>query len=97
MPPRATVVVNATHPGTVIADRLASRGRTQLWLSQQVQVSDGFISRLLRGQNNLTAALALRLEAALGLSAQRLMRMQADYDLAEARAQALRQRFAEYA
>ena len=44
------------------------------------------MSNLLGGRAGLSAEMALRFEKAFGLSAETLMRMQATYDLAQARA-----------
>ena len=55
-------------------------------VAKHLGVSRQNMSVLLNGHAGLTAMMALRFEKAFGISAETLLRMQAGYDLAQARA-----------
>jgi len=54
-------------------------------LAAHFSVSRQNLSNVLNGHTALTADMAIRFEKAFGLRAETLMRMQSDYDLAQAR------------
>ena len=54
-------------------------------VSEMLDVSRQNMSLFLNGHASLTALMALRFEKAFGISADTLMRMQAAYDIAQAR------------
>lgn len=69
------------HPGEILADELEARNWSQKQLAALVQKSPQEISFLITGKRNLNADWALRLESALGISAQSWLNMQNAYDL----------------
>ena len=73
------------HPGIVLREYLGSM-RTPT-VAAALQVSRVTLSRLLNGHAGISPAMALRLSAALGTSAEFWMGMQAQYDLWRARRQ----------
>lgn len=80
-------VTNPCHPGEIIRDRLHSNdcALTALELARKLGVSRSTLYRVLRGAHSVTAVLALRLERLGWSTAQAWLRMQAAYDLAEAK------------
>jgi len=74
---------NPAHPGEVLREYLGNVTVTSA--AQQLGVTRVALSRILNGNNGISADMALRLEAALGTSAQMWADMQAKYDLYKAR------------
>lgn len=80
-----TKVSLAIHPGEHIADELEARNMTAAELARSMGVDAGRVSRLINGQTSVTGDTALRLAEAFGTSAEFWMRLQGDFDLAQAR------------
>lgn len=75
------------HPGPWLKRTyLDHHGMTVTEVAAHLGVSRQNMSVLLNGHAALTAMMALRFEKAFGISADTLLRMQAGYDLAQARA-----------
>ena len=74
-----------THPGEVIKDELEARGITQRQLADVTGISYSVINEVLNGKRPVTTKTALLFEAALGLPAESLMRLQLKYELHTAR------------
>jgi HTH-type transcriptional regulator/antitoxin HigA len=76
------------HPGEVIGDEIdAAEGvRAQRQIALRMGVSEKHLCQLLAGRVRLSAQMALRVEDALGISAELLMVLQVRYDLALLRA-----------
>jgi len=75
-----------THPGAVLReDVLPALGMTQGQFAQALGVSRLSISQILHEHRAVSSDMALRLEKALGTSAETWCRMQAAVDLWEAR------------
>jgi len=74
---------NPAHPGEVLREYLGDMTVTAA--AHQLGVTRVALSRILNGSNGISADMALRLEAALGTSAQMWADMQAKYDLYKAR------------
>ncbi len=77
---------NPAHAGQLIQewlDGLKSEGTpiTVTELAKNIQVTRATLSRVINGHSALTADIALRLNAALGISADLLMKIQAGYDI----------------
>jgi len=77
---------NPAHAGQLIAEWLEglkengqSVSITQL--AERIQMTRTMLSRIIHGKAALTADVALRLEAALGISSDLLMRVQVKHDL----------------
>jgi addiction module HigA family antidote len=75
------------HPGPWLkAEIVEPCGMTVTEVAAHFGVSRQNMSLLLNGHAALSAMMALRFEKAFGISADTLLRMQAGYDLAQARA-----------
>lgn len=75
-----------THPGELLRDEiLPTLGWTRQHLADHLGVSRQTLQQVLAEKRSLSVDLALRLEAALGSSAEMWLRMQMDHDLAQAR------------
>ncbi len=80
---------NPCHPGEVIReDVLAPLGLNVTEAAKALGVTRQALSNMLNGRTALTAEMALRVEKAFGPKMEHLMRMQLNYDLAQARARA---------
>jgi addiction module HigA family antidote len=80
---------NPAHAGQLVQewlDGLKSEGTpvTVTELAQKIQVTRATLSRVINGHAALTADIALRLNAALGVSAHLLMKVQVNYDIWQA-------------
>ena len=76
---------NATHPGEVIKDELKARGIPQKDFARCIGVPYTMLNDILNERRPLSAAIALFVESALGISADLLMGLQADYVMQRAR------------
>jgi antitoxin HigA-1 len=77
---------NPAHPGEVLREYLPeSLGVTES--AKRLGVTRQALSAVLNGRSGVSAEMALRLEAALGTSAEMWLEMQAGYDLWLARQQ----------
>jgi addiction module HigA family antidote len=75
---------NPAHPGEVLREYFPENlGVTEA--ARRLGVTRQALSALLNGRAGVSAAMALRLEAALGTSAEMWLEMQAGYDLWQAR------------
>lgn len=77
---------NPAHAGQLIVewlDGLKHNGQSisVAQLAQHIQTTRHKLSRIIHGKTSLTADVALRLEAALGISSDLLMRVQVKHDL----------------
>lgn len=76
----------SVHPGPWLrAEFVAPHRLTVVATAQALGVTRVAMSNLLNGKAALSADMALRFEKAFGISADVLMRMQAAYDIAQAR------------
>lgn len=73
---------NPAHPGEVLREYLGDMTVTDA--ASHLGVTRAALSRILNGNNGISADMALRLEAALGTSAEMWVAMQAKYELWEA-------------
>ena len=77
---------NPPHPGEIIKeDVLPELGITVTEAALQLGVSRTQLSRFINGRAGVSADLAIRLSMWLGGNAQTWLRMQADYDLWQAK------------
>jgi len=77
----------AVQPGAWLrAEIVAPAGLNVKALADHLGVSRQSMSKLLNGNQGLSAEMAIRFEKAFGLKADTLMRMQAAHELAKARA-----------
>ena len=77
--------INATHPGEVIKDELIARGIRQKDFARSIGVPYTMLNDILNERRPLSAAIALYIEASLGISADLLMGLQVDYNMKIAR------------
>jgi antitoxin HigA-1 len=76
---------NPPHPGEMIGDSLAEVGVSIAAAAQGLGVSRQQLHNLIAGRSGITPEMAIRLEKALGSTADAWLRMQANYDLAQIR------------
>lgn len=78
----------AVHPGVWLrTEVIEPHNLTVTRAAEALAVTRQAMSSLLNGRGGLSASMALRFEAAFGLKADTLLRMQAAHDLAVARAE----------
>ena len=70
-----------THPGEVLKDEIEYRKISQRRLAEQMGMSYKALNDLLNGHRSLTTATAMMFEAALGVPADSLMRLQLKYNI----------------
>ena len=70
-----------THPGEVLKDELEYRGISQRSLAREMGISYSVLNEVLNGKRALNTALAMMMEAALGIDAAPLLAMQNEYDM----------------
>ena len=70
-----------THPGEVLKDEIEYRKISQKKLASEMGVSYTSFNEILNAKRPLNTELALLIEAALGLDAEPLLRMQARYNI----------------
>lgn len=74
-----------THPGEILKDEIEYRGISQRKLAAQMGISYTVLNEILNARRPLTANTALLVEAALGIEADTLMRIQTKYNIQTAR------------
>lgn len=70
-----------THPGEIIKDEVEYRGISQRQLAKQMGIARSALNEILNGHRPLTEKTALLFEAALGVNAEPLLRLQMRYNL----------------
>ncbi|MYH69207.1 MAG: HigA family addiction module antidote protein [Gammaproteobacteria bacterium] len=74
------------HPGKVLSEvYMAEMGLSQATLAKRCGCSPAKINEIVNGKRGISPFFAIALESALGTSAEMWVRMQAEYDLWEAR------------
>ena len=76
---------NPAHPGALLKDDIEALGYSVAAAAKGLGVTRQQLYRVINGENAVTPTMALRLEKALGGEADFWLRMQAAYDLAQAR------------
>lgn len=77
------------HPGQVLAEvYMSDMGLNQSELARMCECSPRKINEIINGKRGLSASFAIVLEGVLGTTAEMWVRMQAEYDLFEARRKA---------
>ncbi|MBM4415382.1 MAG: HigA family addiction module antidote protein [Chloroflexi bacterium] len=76
----------AVHPGELLAEELAARGMTQRALAEAMGRPPQVVNEIVRGRKAITAETALQLERVLDTPAYLWVNLQAQYELARARA-----------
>lgn len=75
----------ATHPGEVLKDELEARNISQRKLAEHIGMGYSVLNEILNGRRAITTTSALIFEAALGIPAESLMRLQLKYNMRTAR------------
>ncbi len=70
-----------THPGEVIKDEIEYRKISQRKLAENIGMSHTALNEILNGHRSLTTTTAFLFEAALGVPAALLLRIQLRYDM----------------
>lgn len=70
----------AIHPAEIIKDEIKERGMSQRELAERLGMQASNVSRMLRGKETITSALAAKLEKALGIKSSFWLNAQAEYD-----------------
>ena len=78
---------NPCHPGEIVRDAIESLGRSVTSAAEGLGVSRKTLSALVNGRSGVSPEMALRLEKAVGSTAETWLRLQMAFDLAQARAQ----------
>ena len=69
------------HPGELVKDEIEYRGISQRKLAAQMGVAYSVLNEVLNGKRPVTTEYAVLFEAVLGIDAEPLVGMQADYNL----------------
>jgi addiction module HigA family antidote len=70
-----------THPGEMLKDEIEYRGISQRKLATKMGVAYSVLNEVLNAKRPVTTEYALLFEAALGIDAEPLVGMQADYNM----------------
>jgi len=73
------------HPGELLQEEIEERKLRKAELAKQIGILPGHLSELFKGKRNINARVAVRLEKALGISAEYWLGLQSTFDLAQAR------------
>ena len=84
---RVRVMLNPPHLGELIRESMEEAGSTVGETASQLRCERGTLSRVLNGRAGVSANMALALEGIGWGTADHWMRMQASYELAQARRQ----------
>ncbi|MFV0507130.1 MAG: HigA family addiction module antitoxin [Bacteroidales bacterium] len=71
----------STHPGEILKDEIEYRGISQRKLAAQMGLTYSVLNEILNARRPMTEKTALLFEAALGLDAEPLMRLQLKYNM----------------
>ena len=78
----------ATHPGEHLLEHIEARGWSRAEFARLAGLSPKLVSAIIGGVNPVTAETAIKLERVLGVKAYIWTRLQANWELFQARAQA---------
>jgi antitoxin HigA-1 len=79
---------NPSHPGSLIKSDLDELGLSVVEVAKALGISRQQLHSVIAGRAGVTPEMAVRLEKALGSTADTWLRMQMNYDLAQIRAKA---------
>ncbi len=74
-----------THPGEILKDEIEARGISQRKLASEMGITYSVLNEILNARRPMTEKTALLFEAALGIDADPLMRLQVKYNMQTAR------------
>ena len=73
------------HPGELLKEEIEYRGISQRRFSAEIEVCYSVLNEILNCKRPVSVELAILIEAALGIEANMLIRMQTDYNMQVAR------------
>lgn len=79
---------NPAHPGSGLSDEFEALGLSVAEAAKGLGVTRQQLYRVMKGECTISPEMAVRLEKAIGGSADHWLRMQMNYDLAQIRARA---------
>jgi addiction module HigA family antidote len=79
---------NPSHPGSLIKSDIDELGLSVVEAAKALGISRQQLHSIIAGRASVTPEMAIRLEKALGSTADTWLRMQMNYDLAQVRARA---------
>ncbi len=71
----------ATHPGAILKDEIEYRGIPQCQLAKEMGIAYSALNEILNEKRPLTEKTAMLFEAALGINAEPLLRLQMKYNM----------------
>lgn len=71
----------ATHPGEVLKDEIEARELVKSEVAQHLGIQPSHLSEFFKGKRNMSAALAVKLEDYLGISAEFWLTLQNRHDI----------------
>lgn len=71
----------STHPGEILKEEIEYRGISQRKLAEQLGISYSVLNEILNAHRPVTEKTAMMFEAALGVEAESLMRLQMRYNV----------------
>ena len=74
-----------SHPGEILKEEIEYRGISQRKLAEEMGIQYSALNAILTARRPMTEKIALLFEAALGVDAEPLMRMQLKYNMQTAR------------
>lgn len=74
------------HPGEILKEEIECRNLSQRKLAAQMGISPTLLNEILNGKRAVSTEYALLFEAALGIDAEPLLKMQAEYNMQMAKA-----------
>ena len=75
------ISVFPTHPGEILKDEIEYRGISQRQLAEEMGIAYSALNEILNARRPVTEKTALLFEAALGVNAEPLLKMQMRYNL----------------
>jgi antitoxin HigA-1 len=69
------------HPGEILEEELEARNLKRSVFAMDLKIYPSHFSNILKGKRDINAAIALKLEKALDISAEFWVQLQAEYDL----------------
>ena len=75
----------AFHPGELLLEEIEERGLKKTDFAKSIGLLPGNLSELFKGKRHINARIAVKIEAALGISAEYWIGLQTTYDLIIAR------------
>ena len=70
-----------THPGEILKDEIEYRGISQRKLAEEIGIAYSALNEILNARRPVTEKTALLFEAALGVNAEPLLKMQMRYNI----------------